>query len=269
MQNYTLSFRDAIAMNNLAVSMMEKNCYQQGLDTFHEAYQLTKDVVGVQRRRFRTMSTKTSKETNDFIETETGSTFYHRTLLRSTKPVPCRKISPTQYATVTPLLNEPLLFSKVQSTNNGRLYFVRMEDMSYIDTKIGSNHESQLNVICSIIQNNLALSYTILSTVTIRQSECKQFLTLARHYIRLSLYLYWTVVKSSELSMMLHSEIYRLLGFIISNTEIVFTLCGMNINECKYIIGPKLLHIQSKLQRMESFFLDCAYGIVDHTAAMA
>jgi hypothetical protein len=256
---YIGSYRNAIAMNNIAISMIDNRCVQQGLDTFHDAYQLLKNLVTV--RSLRNTSSSISKN-NDSIASQ--STYHHKALLRLAKPIRCRKVSPVEYETVTPLLNDPL-FLKLDTPK--KLYFVRMEDMSYVSAT--SSDKSDLKVECSIILNNLALSYVILSSITSRQFEKQKYLACSTKCTRLACSLHWQVMDNSKIRIESNPEPYRLLGLILSNTEIVFKCCGIKSSECKQIFGPRLQHLRNKIQRIEVFFLECAHGIIEHTAAMA
>jgi hypothetical protein len=252
--NVDRSLRNVIAMNNLAIAMIEKKCYEQGSDTLYDAYKMIKRIATT-----ATTAAETSPNYNDNCD---YISYHHDALIRLSNPDQCRINSPVSFETITPLLSEPLF---INLDSPVKVYFVRLEDTSFVDDE---RHTKSINVQCSIIANNLALSYMILSTVRTRQSDIVKFQKVACTFLRLSCVLYMHIVDTLT-CVEENPEPYRLLGWILSNTEQVLQYCGTDQSEYNYIFGPKLLQLRNKIRKIDLFFLSCSQGINDHTAAMA
>jgi hypothetical protein len=269
-QNECKPLRTAIAMNNLAIAMIEKQYYEQGSQTLYDAYQVIRHIVDEQHYYNNVNCEKVRDISLSFHN--------HEALFRSSIPNKCQYKSPISHETITPLLCEPVY---IEMDTSAKLYFVRLEDTSFVN----GQHPSII-VECSIILNNLAVSYLILSTVSINQSDCIKFRNVACTFLKLACSMNMKIVDKLTHGVESNLDLYRLFGFILSNTGKVLNACaGMRTTtttttttatatatattEYNSVFCPKTLHLCNTIRRIESFFHACTDGFSDHAAAMA
>jgi hypothetical protein len=142
--------RTALALNNMGISLLQKHCYVQALETLCDAFSLIKSTVTDQ------------KECQSSFGAETAARKHQQALQRLARPMVCKR----PVMIIEALIHEQssdTARSILQETRSCKFFAIRIEDVADIS---GCDESGGLNLELAILSHNLGIAYFCISLVS-------------------------------------------------------------------------------------------------------
>jgi hypothetical protein len=153
MTEASLILRNAIALNNMGISLIERHCYGQALETLTDAFSLLKVSAGVQDTTRSSPLTRCSKE---------SAGKHHLALQRLAQPQPCKRRA-VMIEVLTSKSSQNPTRSVVEDSSSPKICSIRIDDVDFSDRSIDRFYFA---FECATLLHNLGLAHICMSYAT-------------------------------------------------------------------------------------------------------